>query len=118
MPGMNVLFAGLVAFGVAVSVVVLIKCLCFIGEFLNARHTERAVAALQVQPTTVTSSAQALSSSSNGYSARRLSDRIYAICVEPPTSNNKSTSPAHDSPPSYDDAVRLIGQQPVESQNQ
>ena len=114
MPGMKVLLAGLVACGVAVLVVVLLKCLCFIGELLNAKREAMLLRAngdafaSSTPPPTV----QQQLEPTPQHTVRRLTDRIYVILVTE-TQQQQQPGKEQDSPPSYEEAVQLLHHQSV-----
>jgi len=134
MNGMSLLFAGLVALGVAIIIVVLLKCLCFVGEFLvdkrrsshhqSSSQSPTETILLSSEPSTTSAllhqersiagvdQAAASHRQQQGYSVRRLSDRIYVICVEPnsngvidPKLNLILEQDPEDLPPTYEQAV-------------
>ena len=135
MNGMSLLFAGLVALGVAIIIVVLLKCLCFVGEFLidkrrsshhqSSSQSPTETILLSSEPSTTSAllhqersfagveQATASHRQQQGYSVRRLSDRIYVICVEPnsngaidPKLNLILEQDPEDLPPTYEQAVQ------------
>lgn len=127
---MEILFAGLIALGVAVTIVFLLKFLCFMGEFVSAQRKQ-----LQRSRTSLFDYSQETSHPNtvvpgavlNGNTdpnrqlgaIRRLSERLYVFCNEQavPKSNQnthqkqlESTELDIESPPSYEEAMRLISQ--------
>ena len=134
MNGMSLLFAGLVALGVAIIIVVLLKCLCFVGEFLvDKRRSHQSTQSpietiLSSEPSTTSallhqerSDEAATHHQQQGYSVRRLSDRIYVICVDP-SSNGGVIDPKlnfilerdpEDLPPTYEQAVQSTNSTPA-----
>lgn len=126
---MEILFAGLIALGVAVAIVFLLKFLCFMGEFLSAQRKQlqsydysQETSHATGLPNTIAPAAISNGSDPNRQlgAIRRLSERLYVFCNEPvvPKSNQNSdqkrlefTEPDIESPPSYEEAMRFINQQ-------
>lgn len=129
---MEILFAGLIALGVAVAVVFFLKFLCFMGEFLNAQRKQLRRSRTSLfdysQETGQTGRSNSILPTASGSNTdqnrqlgafRRFSERLYIFCNEPvdPKSNqnahlkhHESTEPDAESPPSYEEAMRLISQ--------
>ncbi len=123
---MELLFAGLIALGVAVAVVFLLKCLCFLGECLSAqrKQMQRNRPLDYSQATAISTAWQSEGPvSTNGSNAdterplssmRRFSERMHVINMEsntPKVLNQKQTEtdlPETDLPPSYEEAMSLM----------
>lgn len=120
---MNLLFAGLIALGIAVTVVVILKSLCFLSECLSSRcnhqmrsrlplNYSQAVAARPV-PRLSTSDVQQL----GAMQQQRFPERLYVICVDSAMNPPKfvvNHAPLEtneldvESPPTYEEAMSLI----------
>ncbi|KAK4016459.1 Uncharacterized protein APZ42_032532 [Daphnia magna] len=127
---MDLLFAGLLALGVAVTVVVLLKSLCFMGECLSDRCNQRmtsqllrdyyqAVAHPGVRHSSdmreLSTSAQVDTGMSSQSVLQNSPERLYVICVEtnaPKLVRNPKPLRYDDqdieSPPTYEEAMCLV----------
>jgi len=115
---MDLLFAGLIALGVAVAVVVILKSLCFLSECLSTRcnHQMRSRMPLDY------SQAVAVAPRLNNADVQQLGgiqcfpERPFVICVDssnPPKFVVNQTAletnePDAEPPPTYDEAMSLI----------
>lgn len=124
---MDLLFAGLIALGVAVAVVVILKSLCFLSECLSTRCNHPMLGsrmpldyaqAMAVAPRLNSGDVQQL-----GGIGQRFPEGLYVICVD--SSNNppkfvvnhhqqhataalETSEPDVESPPTYEEAMSLI----------
>ena len=124
---MELLFAGLIALGVSVAVVFLLKCLCFLGDCLSAQRKQmqrsrplnysQAMAVSSAQQSGVVPSGSARSADAERPldSFRRMSERLYVICMESNTPkvvlNQKQIEtdlPETDLLPTYEEATSLM----------
>jgi hypothetical protein len=119
---MDLLFAGLIALGVAVTVVVILKSLCFLSECLSTRcnhqmrslmplNYSQAVASARPVPRITSSDVQQLGG------IQRYPERLYVICVDSAMNPPKfvvNRAPLEtngldvESPPTYEEAMSLI----------
>jgi hypothetical protein len=127
---MDLLFAGLIALGVAVAVVVILKSLCFLSECLSTRCNHPMLGsrmpldyaqAMAVAPRLNSGDVQQL----GGIGHQRFPEGLYVICVD--SSNNApkfvvnhhhqqshataaliTSEPDVESPPTYEEAMSLI----------
>lgn len=116
---MDLLFAGLIALGVAITVVILLKCLCFLGEFVHSQRSQGVESSREASRNggpASTNSAMAQQSSSSNEQNRGCADcvmiRVDRHCPngnkQPPQCGSPSACSHHDPPPSYEEALRLI----------
>lgn len=123
---MDLLFAGLVALGVAVTVVVLLKSLCFLSECLRERCHQRMGSRLLLDyyhpGAPQSSNMQGLSTNtqlgpggSSMNAPQNFAERLYVICVDtdaPKFARNPKPFGCDeqdiDSPPTYEEAMYLI----------
>ncbi|EFX89189.1 hypothetical protein DAPPUDRAFT_220308 [Daphnia pulex] len=127
---MDLLFAGLIALGVAVAVVVILKSLCFLSECLSTRCNHPMLGsrmpldyaqAMAVAPARLNSGRDVQHLGGIG---QRFPEGLYVICVD--SSNNapkfvvnhhqqqhataalETSEPDVESPPTYEEAMSLI----------
>lgn len=127
---MDLLFVGLIALGVAMAVVIFLKCICFLGEFINSqrelRHGAQTAntstsAASPASPETGHSGNGPATRTGSNYSVRRLTDRVYMIYIEqnlkPSNLATAQSSIPYEAPPTYEEALRLIDTHPITHSN-
>lgn len=114
---MELLFVGLIALGVAVSIVFSLKFLCFLGELLNTHYKWNSVINyFHVPIDDSPPDFQAISSNSTVVSNGQMDpigiavERIGSIYHKPvafkPATHTASTSNETESPPTYEEALR------------
>jgi hypothetical protein len=121
--GMRSFYVGLLALAIAVGIAALLKIICFFWELLAVhRHLNRLRRSADQNGTIEPSPASSLEptpslTSRPQYSVRRLTDRIYVVCVDPSPAKNDPTPGSvgipvrygdyNEHPPSYEEAVLL-----------
>ena len=113
---MDLLFAGLIALGVAVTVVVILKSLCFLSECLSTRCNHQMRSRMPLDYSQAVASRPAPSDVQQLGGIQRFPERLYVICVDPANPPKfvinrtplQMNEPDVESPPTYEEAMSLI----------